>query len=193
LLEPHFKSLISLAFDDGKNAAPGPVRVRPAPTPAGAVALDAPPCCNGVNRNRGSAAMAKGSFWLVKSEPAKYAFADLERDGRTVWDGVRNNQAALYLKAMKTGDQALYYHSQEGLAVVGIAEVSREAFPDPTDSAGRFVAVELRPVRALAKPVTLAEMKANPALAGMAMFRQFRLSVSPVTPEEWAEIMKMAG
>ena len=137
--------------------------------------------------------MAKGSFWLVKSEPAKYAFADLERDGHTIWDGVRNNQAALYLKAMKAGDQVLYYHSQEGLAVVGIAEVSREAFPDPSDAAGRFVAVELKPVRALARPVTLAEMKANPALAGMAMFRQFRLSVSPVTPEEWAAILKMAA
>jgi predicted RNA-binding protein with PUA-like domain len=137
--------------------------------------------------------MATGSFWLVKSEPAKYAFADLQRDGRTVWDGVRNNQAALYLKAMKTGDQVLYYHSQEGLAVVGIAEVSREAFPDPTDAAGRFVAVELKPVRPLAKPVTLAEMKADPALAGMAMFRQFRLSVAPVTPAEWSTILKLAG
>src|SRR6185437_5533230 len=136
--------------------------------------------------------MAKGSFWLVKSEPAKYAFADLQRDGRTVWDGVRNNQAALYLKAMKPGDQAFYYHSQEGLAVVGIAEVVREAFIDPTDPAGRFVAVEFAPVRGLARPVTLAEMKANPALAGMAMFRQFRLSVTPIQPEEWAEIMRMA-
>ena len=137
--------------------------------------------------------MAGGAFWLVKSEPAKYAFADLERDGSTVWDGVRNNQAALYLKAMKTGDQVLYYHSQEGLAVVGVAEVSREAFPDATDPSGRFVAVELRPVRALPQPVGLADMKANPALAGMAMFRQFRLSVAPVTPAEWAVILKMAG
>lgn len=137
--------------------------------------------------------MSTGSFWLVKSEPAKYAFSDLQRDGSTVWDGVRNNQAALYLKAMKVGDQVLYYHSQEGLAVVGVAEVSREAFPDPTDPAGRFVAVELKPVRALARPVSLAEMKANPALAGMAMFRQFRLSVSPVTPEEWDAVLKMAA
>ena len=137
--------------------------------------------------------MAKGSFWLVKSEPAKYAFADLQRDGSTVWDGVRNNQAALYLKAMKIGDQVLYYHSQEGLAVVGIAEVAREAFIDPTDPAGRFVAVELKPVRPLARPVSLAEMKANPALAGMAMFRQFRLSVSPVTADEWDAVLKMAG
>ena len=137
--------------------------------------------------------MAEGSFWLVKSEPAKYAFSDLERDGSTVWDGVRNNQAALYLKAMRVGDQVLYYHSQEGLAVVGVAEVSREALPDPTDASGRFVAVELKPVRPLARPVSLAEMKAEPALAGMAMFRQFRLSVCPVSPEEWAVILKMGA
>lgn len=130
-----------------------------------------------------------GSYWLVKSEPGKYAFDDLVRDGGAMWDGVRNNQAALYLKGMKVGDQVLYYHSQEGLAVVGIAEVAREAYPDPTDAAGRFVAVDLKPVRALARPVTLAEMKADPALADMAMFRQFRLSVSPVKPEEWAAIV----
>jgi predicted RNA-binding protein with PUA-like domain len=133
------------------------------------------------------------SLWLIKSEPEKYAFSDLVRDGRTVWDGVRNNQAALYLKAMRVGDQTLYYHSQVGLAVVGIARVSREAFIDPSDPAGRFVAVEVEPVRALKTPVTLAEMKANPALAGMAMFRQFRLSVTPITPEEWATILKMGG
>lgn len=133
------------------------------------------------------------SFWLVKSEPNKYSFSDLQRDGATMWDGVRNNQAALYLKAMKVGDQALYYHSQEGLAVVGVAQVTREAFPDPTDAAGRFVAVEFAPVRALPRPVTLAQMKAEPALAGMAMFRQFRLSVCPVAEDEWATILKMAG
>ena len=132
------------------------------------------------------------SYWLVKSEPAKYSFDDLVRDGRTVWDGVRNNQAALHLKAMKAGDQVLYYHSQEGLAVVGIAEVAREAFPDPTDPSGRFVAVELKPVRPLARPVPLSEMKANPALADMAIFRQFRLSVSPVKPQEWDAIVGMA-
>ena len=132
------------------------------------------------------------AHWLVKSEPAKYAFADLQRDGRTVWDGVRNNAAALHLKAMKVGDPVLYYHSQEGLAVVGIAEVAKEAFPDTTDPAGRFVAVELKPVRELKRPVTLQDMKANPALAGLEMIRQGRLSVSPVRPEEWAAILKMA-
>ncbi|WP_374574521.1 EVE domain-containing protein [Phenylobacterium sp.] len=132
-------------------------------------------------------------FWLMKSEPEKYAFADLQRDGRTNWDGVRNNQAALYLKAMKVGDQALFYHSQKDLAAVGLMRVSKEAFIDPTDPAGRFVAVEVEPVRPLKAPVTLAQMKAEPKLAGMKMFRQFRLSVVPVTAEEWAVILSMAG
>ncbi|HEX4180366.1 MAG TPA: EVE domain-containing protein [Caulobacteraceae bacterium] len=133
------------------------------------------------------------SLWLIKSEPEKYSFSDLQRDGKTLWDGVRNNQAALYLKAMKIGDLALYYHSVSDLAVVGIAKVAREAEIDPTDPKGRYVAVEVAPDHALKNPVTLARMKANPALAGMAMFRQFRLSVSPVTTEEWAAIMAMAG
>lgn len=133
-----------------------------------------------------------GAYWLVKSEPAKYAYADLVRDGKTVWDGVRNNAAALHLKAMKVGDEVLYYHSQEGLAVVGVAKVVKEAFPDETDPAGRFVAVELAPVRELKRPVTLQEMKANPALASLEMIRQGRLSVSPVRPDEWAAILKMA-
>jgi predicted RNA-binding protein with PUA-like domain len=136
---------------------------------------------------------AKPARWLVKSEPKKYAFSDLQRDGRTIWDGVRNNQAALYLKAMKVGDQALYYHSQEGLEVVGIAEVVKESFIDPTDPAGRFVAVEFAPVRPLKQPVTLTQMKADPNLKGMAMFRQFRLSVTPITDEEWAEVLSLAG
>jgi predicted RNA-binding protein with PUA-like domain len=133
------------------------------------------------------------AYWLIKSEPVKYSFADLERDGSTVWDGVRNNQAAIYLRTMKVGDLLLYYHSQEGLEVVGIAKVSKEAFLDPSDPAGRFVAVEVAPVRKLPKPVPLSAMKAEPKLAGMAMFRQFRLSVSPVTPDEWRVILGMGG
>jgi predicted RNA-binding protein with PUA-like domain len=131
------------------------------------------------------------SHWLVKSEPNTYSYQDLERDGRTVWDGVRNNAAALNLKAMAEGDEVLFYHSQEGLAVVGIAKVVRTAFPDASDPAGRFVAVELAPVRALKRPVTLSEMKADPALAQMAMVRQGRLSVSPVTDAEWKTILAM--
>jgi len=136
--------------------------------------------------------MAAPSHWLVKSEPTKYAFADLVRDGKTVWDGVRNNQAALHLKAMRKGDLALYYHSQEGKEVVGIAEVVREAFPDPTDPSGRFVAVELAPVRALAHPVTLAAIKATPALKQMTIVKIGRLSVTPVTPDEWSTILAMS-
>ena len=131
------------------------------------------------------------AHWLVKSEPAKYSFEDLQRDGRTVWDGVRNNAAALHLKAMKLGDEVLYYHSQEGLAVVGIAKVVKEAFLDPSDPAGRFVAVELAAVKPLPRPVTLPEMKANPELAGLEMIRQGRLSVSPVRDTEWSAILKM--
>jgi predicted RNA-binding protein with PUA-like domain len=137
--------------------------------------------------------MAGASYWLVKSEPGTYSFEDLRRDGKTVWDGVRNNAAALHLKAMRAGDEVLFYHSQEGKAVVGVAKVAREAFPDASDPTGRFVAVELAPVRALTRPVTLAQMKENAALAGMAMLRQGRLSVSPVTPQEWAAILAMAG
>lgn len=137
--------------------------------------------------------MTKPSRWLVKSEPNKYSWDDLVRDGRTIWDGVRNNQAALYLKAMQVGDQLLYYHSNEGLEIVGIAQVVRTAYPDPGDKAGRFVAVDVAPVRPLPNPVSLKAMKAEPALAGMAMFRQFRLSVTPISEAEWAVIMKMAG
>lgn len=133
------------------------------------------------------------SHWLVKSEPNSYSYDDLVRDGKTVWDGVRNNAAALHLKAMREGDEVLFYHSQEGLAVVGIARVVRTAFPDRTDPAGRFVAVELAPVRSLDRPVTLAEMKAEPALADMAMLRQSRLSVSPVGTDHWNIILKMAA
>ena len=129
--------------------------------------------------------------WLLKSEPEKYSYADLVRDGSTVWDGVRNNQAALYLKAMRVGQSAFIYHSQSDKAVVGIATVTREAFLDPSDPAGRFVAVEIAPAKALKTPVTLAQLKAN--LPGMVMFRQFRLSVTPVTDAEWDAILALAG
>lgn len=132
------------------------------------------------------------AHWLVKSEPNSYSFDDLVRDGKTVWDGVRNNAAALHLKAMKEGDEVLFYHSQEGKEIVGIAKVVRTAFPDATDSSGRFVAVELSPMARLRRPIALAEMKAEPGLSNMAMLRQSRLSVSPISPEEWSILMKMA-
>jgi predicted RNA-binding protein with PUA-like domain len=133
------------------------------------------------------------TYWLVKSEPAKYAFSDLERDGKTVWDGVRNATAARNLREMKKGDQVFYYHSQEGLEVVGVAEVTREHFTDPSDPSGRFVAVELKPLRKLPRPVTLAEIKQTSALKDMALVRIGRLSVSQVTPDQWRTILAMGG
>ncbi|HEX5775379.1 MAG TPA: EVE domain-containing protein [Caulobacteraceae bacterium] len=132
------------------------------------------------------------SFWLVKSERGTYSYADLEREGGTVWDGVRNNAAALYLKAMRLGDRVMFYHSGDDKAVVGVAEVRREALPDATDPTGRFVAVELTPVMALPRPVTLAQMKVNRGLAEMVMLKQARLSVSPVSAAEWGLILSLA-
>src|SRR5262245_50023742 len=113
--------------------------------------------------------------WLLKSEPGVYSYDDLARDGSTVWDGVRNNTAALNLKAMKKGDEALFYHSQTDKAVVGVARISKEAFPDKSDASGRFVAVEIEPVRAVKRPVTLAELKATPSLKDMWVVKMGRL------------------
>ena len=131
--------------------------------------------------------------WLVKSEPFKYSWDMLVRDGSTIWDGVRNNQAAQYLRAMKRDDELFFYHSNEGLAVIGIARVVDEHFIDPSDPKGRFPAVTVAPLRPLATPVKLAAMKAEPALAGMAMFRQFRLSVVPISDAEWARVLAMSA
>ena len=133
------------------------------------------------------------AHWLVKSEPFKYSWDMLVRDGSTIWDGVRNNQAAIYLRSMVVGEELLFYHSNEGLAVVGIARVAGAHFIDPSDPKGRFPAVTVAPVRALKTPVTLAAMKAEPKLAGMAMFRQFRLSVAPIADDEWDVILAMGG
>lgn len=132
------------------------------------------------------------NHWLLKSEPDVYSWADLLAEGETVWNGVRNAQAAGNLKAMAVGDEALFYHSNIGKEAVGICRVTKPAYPDPTDETGRWVAVSVAPVRALAKPVTLAAMKANPALAEFQLIRQSRLSVVPVRPDEWAEILRMA-
>ena len=129
--------------------------------------------------------------WLIKTEPFKYSWDQLIADGQTTWDGVRNNQAAVYLRTMAVDDECLFYHSNEGLEVFGIARVAGPHFIDPSDPKGRFPAVTVAPVRALATPVTLAAMKAKPRLAEMAMFRQFRLSVAPVTDAEWAIIIAM--
>jgi predicted RNA-binding protein with PUA-like domain len=131
------------------------------------------------------------AHWLMKSEPFKYSWDDLVKDGRTHWNGVRNHQAALYLKAMAIGDEVFFYHSNEGLAVVGIARVVKLAYPDPSDEKGRFVMVDIEPVRAVKSPVTLAAMKAEPRLEGMKMFQQFRLSVCPIADHEWDVIVAM--
>jgi predicted RNA-binding protein with PUA-like domain len=128
--------------------------------------------------------------WLMKSEPGTYSWDDLVRDGGTDWDGVRNNAARLHLRAMKPGDQALFYHSGEERAVVGIMEIAGAGEPDGED--GSWVKVPVKPVKSLAKPVTLAAIKAEPKLAKIELVRQSRLSVSPVRDEEWTLVMEMA-
>ena len=133
------------------------------------------------------------AYWLVKSEPEVYAWQDFERDGKTHWDGVRNHQAANNLRAMAKGDQVFFYHSNEGREIVGIAEVIRTAYPDPSDETGKFVMVDLKPVQKLAEPLTLAAMKTSAKLKNMSLIRQSRLSVSPVSADEWREILRMAG
>ena len=131
------------------------------------------------------------AHWLMKSEPESYSWDDLVRDGGTEWDGVRNNAARLHLKAMKKGEEAFFYHSMSDKAVVGIMRIAREAQPDPKNP--DWVSVRVEPVRALARPVTLAEIKAEPRLAKMELIRQSRLSVAPVRDEEWKLILEMAG
>lgn len=132
-------------------------------------------------------------YWLLKSEPFKYSWDQLVKDKRTHWNGVRNHQAANNLKAMKKGDRAFFYHSNEGLAIVGVAEIVKEAYSDPGDPEGRFVMVDVAPVAPVKIPVTLAEIKAEKRLSDFALVRQSRLSVVPVTAEEWRILCKMAG
>ena len=129
-------------------------------------------------------------YWLVKSEPFKYSWDQFCEDGSTYWDGVRNYQARNNLRAMKIGDQVLYYHSNEGLAVVGVARVTKEAYQDPTTEDERWVVVDLEPVEALANPVTLREIKDEPRLADLALVRQGRLSVMPVVKKHFDLIVK---
>jgi len=132
-------------------------------------------------------------YWLMKSEPDVYSYDDLVSEGEGTWDGVRNHTAAINLRAMKLGDEAFFYHSNIGLEIVAIMKISHEHFIDPTDEKARFVAVKVKPVRKIANPVTLKAIKANPKLAEMQLIRQSRLSVAPVKPAEWKEILKMAG
>ena len=130
------------------------------------------------------------NYWIVKQEPTAYSWDDFVKDGKTDWTGVRNFKARNNLKAMKLGDKVYFYHSVVGKEIVGIAEVSKEAFPDPTDKA--WHAVELKPVRPLKKPVTLAALRENKALANIYLIRQPRLSVMPITKDEYQEILSMS-
>jgi predicted RNA-binding protein with PUA-like domain len=132
-------------------------------------------------------------YWLLKSEPSSYSWDQLVKDGRTNWSGVRNFTAARNLKTMKTGDRAFFYHSGDGPAIVGVAEIVKEAYPDPSDKEGRFVMVDVKALMPVKTPVTLAAIKAERSLAAMTLVRQGRLSVSPVSAEEWRTISKMAG
>jgi predicted RNA-binding protein with PUA-like domain len=131
--------------------------------------------------------------WLMKSEPDVYGWDDLVAEGEGTWDGVKNAQASNNMRAMKKGDQVFFYHSRQGLDVVGIMEVSEEHSPDVTTDPERWVVVKVKPVRKLARPVTLKAMKQNPALEELAILRQSRLSVAPVTEKQWQAILAMAG
>ncbi len=129
-------------------------------------------------------------YWLVKSEPHKYSWDDLQKDGGTYWDGVRNYQARNNLRAMQVGDLVLYYHSNEGLAVVGVARVTKEAYQDPTTADERWSVVDIEPVETLAAPITLSEMKQDKKLQDMVLIKQSRLSVMPVMKKEFDLIIK---
>ncbi len=136
--------------------------------------------------------MAK-HFWLVKQEPASYSWQTFLKDKRTAWTGVRNFQARNHLRAMKKGDLALFYHSVSEKQVVGVARVVKEAYPDPTAEEGDWSAVDLAPLKTLAKPVTLETIKTNPVLKEMPLLRQSRLSVTPVTEKQFVKLLKLAG
>jgi predicted RNA-binding protein with PUA-like domain len=131
------------------------------------------------------------NFWLVKQEPTSYSWSDFLAEGQTAWTGVRNYAARNNLRKMRRGDEVLFYHSGEDKAVVGIAKVTRQAYPDPTAKEGDWSAVNLAPVKALPRPVPLREIKGNPRLKNIALVRQSRLSVMPLAGSEFREIMEM--
>lgn len=131
-------------------------------------------------------------FWLVKQEPEAYSWSTFVKDGSTIWSGVRNFAARLHLRAMKQGDYVFFYHSVSEKQIVGIARITREAFPDPTADEGDWSAVELAPVKALAVPVTLEAIKNDPLFAQMGLIKQSRLSVMPVTPEQAKQILLLS-
>ncbi len=134
-----------------------------------------------------------GNSWLVKQEPEDYSWDDLVRDKKTAWTGVRNFQARNNLRNMKTGDAVLFYHSGKERSVVGIGEVAKAAYPDPTADDDSWIAVDIKPVKRLAKPVSLTDIRANGKLRNLLLVRQSRLSVMPVSKEDFDEIVKMSG
>ena len=133
------------------------------------------------------------AYWLVKSEPSVYSWDDLVKEDQTCWSGIRNYAARLHLRNMKKGDEVLFYHSNEGTNIVGIAKVVKEHYPDPTTDDDRWEAVDLKPFRKLKTPVTLEAIKKDKRLANMALVRIGRLSAQPVTDKEWAIVMELAG
>jgi predicted RNA-binding protein with PUA-like domain len=132
------------------------------------------------------------AYWLVKSEPSTYSWDQLEKDKQNSWDGVRNYAARIHLRAMKKGDETFYYHSNEGKEIVGIAKISKEAYPDSTAKEGDWVAVEIKPFKKLKNPVSLETIKQDKRLKDMALVRLGRLSVQPVTEKEWEIVMSLA-
>ncbi|MCQ4160937.1 EVE domain-containing protein [Roseomonas sp. GC11] len=133
------------------------------------------------------------AFWLVKSEPDAFSWQQQVANGVEPWTGVRNAQAAKNLRAMRLGDRAFFYHSNIGKEIVGVVEVARESYPDPTEESGRWACVDMRALAPMPRPVTLAEIKATPELSEIGLIRQSRLSVMPVSAEHWALLCRMGG
>jgi predicted RNA-binding protein with PUA-like domain len=132
-------------------------------------------------------------YWLMKSEPSAYSWQQLVKDCKTGWTGVRNFQASANMKKMQKGDRVFFYHSNEGLEIVGIMEVAKEYHPDPTDKTGKFGMVEVKPVAPVPTPVSMKEIKATPSLKDMVLVKNSRLSVQPVTAAEWKQVCKIGG
>lgn len=131
--------------------------------------------------------------WILKSEPSTYSYADLERDGRTVWDGIRNAQALIHIRSMKEGDQALFYHTGNEKAVVGLARIASDPYPDPKEKDEKLAVVDLVPDKSLKAPVTLAAIKADAAFATLGLVRHSRLSVVPVPADQWKKLLAAGG
>ena len=132
-------------------------------------------------------------YWLLKSEPSAYSWEQFEKDGKTAWTGIRNYAARLHLNTMRKGDEAFFYHSNEGLNIVGIAKITKEAYHDPTTDDERWVAVDIKPVKKLKEPVSMQQIKKEKVLQNMALLKISRLSVQPVTEAEWKRILELSN